>query len=128
MNRRLLAAALTLAAFHARADLQPGQWEISARAELPGAGTPQAIKQMHCLKREDADPSRLFGGGAGCTFLNKNDNGSVVTFDVACSAPVPARGTGTVRYTPQSLEGDLELRFEGFSTRSFISGRRVGDC
>ena len=60
----------------------------------------------------DLEPGRLFGGrGSACEFLNKSDSGS-----------------GGVRYTSQSLEGDLELKLEGLATRSHISGRRLGGC
>ena len=118
-----------LAVSPAWADLEPGNWEITARTEVQGVQDPQAFTQTHCLTREQAaDPGGLFGNrGIGCELLNKKDSGSLITFDVACTQP-PARGSGKVSYSSQSLEGDLELKLEGISTRSHISGRRLGDC
>ena len=112
------------------ADLEPGNWEITARTEIQGVQDRNAFTQTQCLRREDAaDPGRIFGSrGTSCEFLNKNDNGSVMTFDVACATQPPLKGSGRVSYTAHSLEGDLELRLEGFSTRSHISGRRLGGC
>ena len=121
---------LLLAASPAWADLEPGNWEITARTEVQGVQDPKAYTHTHCLTREDAaDPGGLFGSrGTSCEFLNKNDNGSVMTFDVACATQPPLRGSGKVSYSSQTLEGDLELRLEGFTTRSHISGRRLGGC
>jgi hypothetical protein len=113
------------------ADIDPGNWEITATTELPGAQQPASFKQTRCLTPADAsDPSRLFGSvpGAGCQFLNRNDNGSVFTFEIACDLPQPIRGLGSVRYGRDSLDGELELRIETFATRSRIRGRRLGAC
>lgn len=128
MRRR--AFLLWMAAFPAYADLEPGNWEITARTEVQGMADPAAITQTQCLKPEDArDPGRIFGNrGTLCEFLNRNDTGSVLTFEVACGTQPPVRGSGSVRYARDRLEGDLELRLEGTSTRSRITGRRVGGC
>jgi hypothetical protein len=119
-----------LAASPAWADLEPGNWEITARTEVQGVQDPKPVTLSHCLSREQAaDPASLFGNsGTSCEFLNKNDNGSVMTFDVACATQPPVKGSGRVSYSSQSLEGDLELKVEGFATRSHITGRRLGGC
>ena len=117
-------------AFPVDADLEPGNWEITARTEVQGVQDSKPFTQTHCLTREQAaEPGSLFGNrGTNCEFLNKNDSGSVMTFEVACATQPPVRGSGRVTYSSQSLEGELELRLEGFSTRSRISGRRLGGC
>jgi len=111
-----------------RADIQPGSWEVTVRMQIQGMTEPQTITQVQCLTPEQAkDPSSLFGkSGPICEFSNRNDTGSTLTFDVSCSMQM--RGKGSVRYTAQSLEGDLEIGFEGFSSRSRINGRRLGGC
>lgn len=121
---------LLLVVTPAYADLEPGQWEITARTEIQGVQDTKALTQQHCLTREQAaDPGRLFGSrGTNCQFLNKNDSGSTITFEVACATQPPIRGSGSVRYSAQSLEGDLELKLEGLVTRSHINGRRLGGC
>ena len=116
--------------FPAYAEVEPGNWEITARTEVQGVADPKAFTHMHCLTAEDArDPGRLFGNrGTSCEFSNRNDTGSVLTFEVACATQPPVRGSGSVRYARHSLEGDLELKLEGLVTRSRITGRRLGGC
>ena len=114
-----LALLLWMVAFPVYADIEPGNWEITSRTAVQGEADPKVFTQMQCLKAQDAaDPGRIFGGGSfGCEFINRNDTGSVITFEVACGTQPPARGSGSVRYARDSLEGDLELKLEGFSTR-----------
>ena len=109
----------------AYADLEPGQWEITARTD---DGKP--FTQQHCLTRDTAgDPGILFGNrDAGCEFVNKTDTGSIIRFEVVCATQPPVRGTGRVQYFPQSLEGDIDLKLETVVVRSHISGRRLGGC
>jgi hypothetical protein len=130
MKRILLGLALGLGAMSAGADLEPGNWEITARTEVQGVPDPKSFTQQQCLSAEDTrDPGRIFGNrGTQCEFTRRDDTGSVLTFEVACGTQPPVRGSGSVRYSSQSLEGDLELRLEGFSTRSHITGRRLGGC
>ena len=127
--RRWLVLALVFAS-PAHADLEPGNWEISSRTEGTGIGQPVQLTQTRCLTAEDArDPSRVFGSaGAGCQFTRRNDTGSMFTFEVSCGGQVELRGSGSVRYARESLEGELELASGQFSTRSRISGRRLGGC
>ena len=113
------------------ADIDPGNWEITASTEVPGAQEPASFKQTRCLTPADArDPNRLFGSvpGAGCQFLTRSDTGSVFAFEIACDLPQPVRGAGSVRYGRESLDGEMEIRIEGFVTRSRITGRRIGAC
>jgi len=115
----------------AYADLEPGNWEISASTELKGIREPMQTTQTRCLTEEDArDPGRIFGGtpGARCQFTNRNDTGSVFTFELACGGQPEVRGSGIVRYAPHSLEGELELSSAQITARSRISGRRLGGC
>ena len=128
--RRLLWIALCFIPA-ARADIDPGNWELTATTGMQGVKEPATLKQTRCLTPEDArDPSRLFGPspGATCQFVNRQDTGSVLTFEIECSAGQPIRGAGSVRYSRDTVEGELELRTEGFSARSRISGRRIGAC
>ena len=128
MRCLLLVLALPCAAW---ADIEPGNWELQATTQLQGGAEPASFVQTRCLSAADAhDPSRLFGStpGGPCEFSNRNDTGSVFTFDIACGAGQPIRGSGRVRYARDSLEGELELKTEDFAARSRISGRRIGGC
>jgi hypothetical protein len=128
MKRFVLGLVLGCSALPGLADIEPGSWELTVRMQIQGMTEPQTITQVQCLTPDQAkDPGSLFGkSGPICEFSNRNDTGSTLTFDVSCSMQM--RGKGSVRYTAQSLEGDLEIGFEGFSSRSRISGRRLGGC
>src|SRR5207253_554591 len=60
------------------------------------------------------------------------DSGADYKFDIACTGRVPIHGSGTVRYTPTTLDGEVDLIGETqglrLKTRSFVSGRRLGPC
>ena len=128
---RSCALVLLVIAFSARADVEPGNWEISATTQLQGIKEPTSFVQTRCLTAEDArDPSRLLGSsaGLGCEFSNRNDNGSVFTFNVSCGAQPAIRGSGSVRYSRNAMDGELEMKVEDLVTHSRITGRRIGGC
>ena len=130
--RWTLLAVLLLAA-PARADLEPGNWELDVSAALPGQPKPAALRHAQCVTEADArDPSRLLGGaGTGlCQFSNRNDSGGTFTFDVACGGPLPMKGAGVVRYTAQTLDAELDLGADEGALRfhSSVKGRRIGPC
>jgi hypothetical protein len=123
--------ALCMVTLAARADIEAGNWEIAATTTVQGIKEPTSFMQTRCLTAEEArDPSRLFGPSAGarCQFTSRNDSGSVFSFEISCSGQPPFRGTGSVRYARESLEGELELKTDDFVTRSRIAGRRLGGC
>lgn len=115
----------------ALADIQPGNWEITATTEVQGIREPTTMVQTRCLTQEEArDPSRIFGAspGARCQFSERNDTGSVYTFRITCEGQGAIRGTGRVRYSGTSLDGELELKSDTLSAASRIAGRRLGAC
>jgi hypothetical protein len=129
MRFALLALAIVMPVAHA--DIEPGNWEITASTTVQGIKEPTSFMQTRCITAEEArDPSHLFGPSAGarCQFTNRNDTGSVFSFEIACSGQPPFRGSGSVRYARDLLEGELELKTDDFVTRSRIAGRRLGGC
>lgn len=115
----------------ALADIQPGNWEITATTEVQGIREPTTMVQTRCLTEAEArDPSRIFGAspGARCQFSERNDTGSVYTFRITCEGQGAIRGTGRVRYSGASLDGELELKSDTLSAASRITGRRLGAC
>jgi hypothetical protein len=130
---RKLCFALLAAAAPAFADVEAGNWELTVTTAvdgMPGALAP--VTRARCITPEEArDPSRLTGG-AECQFSNRRDSGSEITFDVSCGGPVPMRGSGSVRYLPQSIDGTLDISADAggqkIMTRSRIFGRRLGAC
>jgi len=130
---RKLCFAMIAAAAPAFADVEPGNWELTVTTSvdgMPGAMPP--VTRSRCISQAEArDPSQLLGGSE-CEFNNRRDSGSEITFDVACSGPMPMRGSGAVRYAPQSIDGSLDISADAsgqkIMTRSRIVGRRLGAC
>ena len=128
---RMLAAALLMFPVTVLA-VEPGNWELSLVTMMTGQQKPAAVTQTRCLTESDArDPSRVMGGAGGtCNFTNRNDNGRTYTFDVACTGVLPMKGKGTVNYTAETMDADLDLVAEKgeFGMRTFVKGRRLGPC
>jgi hypothetical protein len=113
--------------------VESGNWELSLVTMMTGQQKPAAVTQTRCLTESDArDPSRVLGGqqGGTCNFTNRHDNGRTFTFDVACTGLLPMKGKGTVNYTGQTMDADLDLVAEKgeFGMRTFVKGRRLGPC
>lgn len=129
--RTLLLALFATAA--AAGDVQPGNWEMTVTLSVEGSsGAMAPVTQTRCLTEAEArDPSRLVGSTA-CEFTNKRDDGSEMSFDVACGGQLPMRGKGVVRYSAQNVAATLELSADAggqkLATRSQLSARRLGDC
>lgn len=129
---RILIGALLISPTLALA-VEPGNWELSLTTMMTGQQKPAAVTQTRCLTETDArDPSRVLGGSQSgtCNFTNRNDNGRTFTFDVACTGILPMKGKGTVNYTGETMDADLDLVAEKgeFGMRTFVKGRRIGPC
>ena len=131
--RIALFAAMALSVSFAGADIGEGNWEMEVTTTMPGA-PPATAKQTHCVTAEDAkDPGKLFGNpGGGCDFRNRQDTGSVYSFEIACSGAAPLAGTGEIRYGRDTMDGEIVLKMnaegKAMETRSRIKARRTGAC
>ena len=128
---RKLACASLLAWPLAASAVEPGEWELSVTTLMTGQPKPAAASQKRCLTEADArDPSRVLSGGATCEFTNKSDRGGTFTFDVSCGGLLPVQGSGSVAYTGQTLDGNLDLKAKdaAFHMQTILKGRRLGPC
>ena len=139
---KVVVAAIALIAFRAFAagDIEPGMWEFTVNVQAEGLGAlqpkPGPIVNQRCITPEQAaNPEKALteaGAKGQCTFSNQRNTGIQFNFDVACTAPFPVQGSGTMRYTAEAMEGDLDLAgdMQGmkFKTRSHINARRLGPC
>jgi len=119
----------------AHAAIEPGNWEFSVDSPLQGNVNGPVVKQRCLTPEEAADPQKVLAEARGsdkCQLSNVRDSGSDYQFDVACTGRVPIHGSGNVRYTPTTLDGEIDLIGETqglrLKTRSFVSGRRLGPC
>ena len=132
---RIVLLAAMLLPLAARADIEPGSWEITATTQMEGMPQPLGpISRTECLTADAAaDPGKVLSPGSGsCEFSNRRQSGDTYSFDVNCGGAFPMRGTGSVRYGRQSLDGRLDLGAEVQGKRvgmnSRVSGRRLGAC
>ena len=130
-----LAFALLLVSGLAQAAIEPGNWEFSVDSPLVGNSNTPTVKQRCLSPDEAADPQKVLSEARGsdkCQLSNVVDSGSDYKFDVACTGNVPIHGSGSVRYTPTTLDGEVDLIGETrglrLKTRSFVSGRKLGPC
>ena len=132
---RVALAAVVLIANTAHAKVEPGNWEFSMESPLQGSGSGASVRQR-CISPEQAnDPHKVLaeaGSKNDCHFSNLRDSGQEYSFDVECKARIPLKGSGAVRYTPRTLDGEIDLVGEAqglrLKTRSFVTGRRLGPC
>jgi len=124
-----------LAAASAHAGVEPGNWEFSLESPLRGNANGPVVKQRCLTPEEASDPAKVLAeahGSERCQFSNLRDSGAEYKFDVECTGRTPVRGSGTVRYTPRTLDGEIDLVAETqglrLKTRSFVSGRLLGPC
>jgi uncharacterized protein DUF3617 len=139
MMRRfvLLVAFLPLSAF---ADIEPGNWEFTVNTTARGLGglgpKPGPAVSTRCITAEQAsNPGKVLsdaGARGECELSNQQDTGSEFSVDLSCKGRVPLRGSAKMRYTAQTMDGNIDLDGEvqgmQFATRSQISARRLGPC
>jgi hypothetical protein len=133
--RTALIVILALFSARAMAQVEPGNWELSLTTLLTGQEKPVAQVETRCVTEADArDPGRLLAGKGSCEFSNRRDSGGEYTFEVSCTGLLPMKGKGTMRYSPQRFDGDLDLVVvesgggPKFGARSLVTGRRLGPC
>jgi hypothetical protein len=126
---------LLLLAGAAHASVEPGNWEFSLESPLQGNASGPVVKQRCLTPEEASDPAKVLAEARGseqCQLSNVRDSGTEYKFDLECTGRIPVRGSGTVRYTPRMLDGEIDLVGETqglrLKTRSFVSGRLLGPC
>jgi hypothetical protein len=131
----LRTAILLLFATAAHAAVEPGNWEFSLESPLQNNGNTPEVRQRCLTPEEAADPQRVLAevrSKNDCQLSNVQDSGSEYRFDIACNSKVPITGSGSVRYTPTTMDGSIDLVGETrglrLKTRSFVSGRWLGPC
>jgi len=140
MQKWILAAAVAVPLAAHAAPIEPGNWEFSVDVHAQGLGAfqpkPGPIVNTRCITPEQAaNPAKVMsdaGARGECQFSNQRDTGSEYSFDVRCTGRVPVAGSGKMRYSPQTIDGDINLDGDAqgmrFTTRSHVSAKRLGPC
>jgi len=138
--RSSLLMAIAIPALAAAASIEPGNWEFTVDVHAKGLGAfqpkPGPVTKTRCITPEQAaNPAKVMsdaGARGECEFSNEHDTGAEFSFNVRCTGRIPLEGTAKMRYTAQTLDGDLDLEGDAqgmkFTSRSHVSGRRLGPC
>lgn len=112
----------------------PGLWEITALINIEGVVQPPYYRSQ-CLTHEDLhDPKKLLADNSmpECSYGNLKNQDNRFDFTVQCGGEIPMSGQGSINYTAEKFEGDVDVTadLQGFviSTRSQVSGKRTGAC
>lgn len=133
----LLACLLQSVAFPVYGDdALAGLWTITLN--MTAAGMENELgpyTRTQCITWEDAqNPDKLFAEmGGGCTYGDKQYQGSRFTFTVQCSGIVPMQGKGEVSFGANAFDGSIAIEANvsdmgPLQTKSQVKGRRLGDC
>ena len=140
MQKWILAAAAAVPLIAHAAQLEPGNWEFTVEVQAQGLGAfqpkPGPIVNTRCITPEQAaNPAKVMsdaGARGQCEFSNQRDTGAEYSFDVRCTGQLPVEGSGRMRYSAQTIDGDINLDGDAqgmrFTTRSHVSAKRVGPC
>jgi hypothetical protein len=135
-----LAAALgagAVAGAQETAPLQPGEYQVSIRLELPhieGKGLVTTMASI-CVPPGDAGTQGLFvlsdlNPLRSCPASNVRRNGDTLTFDIACPASDAAVGSASYTIRAEHFDGTIAVKMGGKNMTMVErqSGRRVGNC
>ena len=120
-------------------DIKPGLWSISLESGVAASPDwkPQPFVSNQCLTEADAqNPDRLLlsvgsSGATGCDFSNRQYSGNTLTFDVTCAGTLGIKGHGQVSYTPNTVDGFLNISTGGeiqVDMQNKIHATYLGDC
>ncbi len=144
MRKLLLAGcfvALGGAAFapSARADLQPGNYEMTTTVTVPGMPQPQTASQTQCMKPDEAkDPaghllSEMSQDG-NCKLGNHQQDGNHLVADFACTMQgQKTEGHLDMTFAETTMDGTITMKIDmgaqgTQSVTTTIKAVRKGDC
>lgn len=127
----------------AAGQMNPGQWEVTVRMEMPGM--PPQAQQTHtvsqCITPELARNPRATvenfnthaEGEVKCTMSNFNVSGDTTTWSVDCTGDHPAHMDGEMILEGNAAyHGSTKMTLPGPHGKMImtqaISGRRIGEC
>ena len=126
-------AGTTLAA---QSPIRPGRWDVLMQMDMPNMPVKlPEMKTTQCVTPEQAkDPANSLprgpqnGGKQDCKVSNYKVSGQTVTWDMACTMPVPITSTGEMTFTDDSYTGTVKINAPQGLLSMKVSGTRLGDC
>lgn len=125
---------LTAAAVLAEPPMNPGQWQVVTKTEMPGM--PMAIPDVantYCLTEEDMVPQNK-EPGQDCKTVEYNVSGNKVAWRIVCDgAEGKTDSRGEIVYHGDTFKGSakttVDVSGQGQMTMTnTMTGKRIGDC
>lgn len=114
-------------------DLQPGKYEITAKAEMSGMqGGMPAQTTTQCLTEEDPVPAAS-ADAQGCKVSDMKTEGNTVTYTMTCEQQgMTIKSNGKITFKGDTFEGTGQTRMGpeagNMTITTKISGKRIGEC
>jgi len=112
-------------------DFQPGQYQITSTAEIPGMPAVPAQQTVQCLTEQEPVSADMVG--SGCSISNLKTSGNTVSWSMTCDQQgTKATGTGRITYQHDSFSGVFTTTMDTpggpvtITTKS--TGTRIGPC
>jgi hypothetical protein len=132
----LVATTSAMCAVSAAAALEPGEYQVSVRLELPHVedlSTSRSALICVTAAGNDTHGLKVLSDNnplARCAASNIRDNGGTLLFDIVC--PGQNAATGSARFTlrEQDFDGAIEMKMGGknMTMTERQRGRRTGGC
>ena len=112
-------------------NIQPGQYDYTATAEMFGMKVPISFKQ--CVTQKDVESNSAYvnqKGAEGCTPPVVQRDGSNITIKYTCSNPrMTGEGHGVIKADSFNINMTVTQHDLGNSVvRTALVAKRVGDC
>jgi hypothetical protein len=116
--------------------VEPGEYEVSVRLELPHLEDVAATKfARNCVTGDEDGTHGLVvlsdnNPLAHCPASNIHEDGGILTFDIVCPGGNAAIGWAKYTMRPQGFDGAIAMKMGGknMTMTERQSGRRIGSC
>ena len=113
--------------------MREGNWEVSAKMNIPGMGEAPPMKQTQCVTAamlKDPNSAMPKGPGVDCKVTDYKLAANTATYKVTCTQPAPITALGEMKNAgSDSYTGTLTMNMgDGQTLALSIEGKRVGDC
>ena len=115
-------------------EMEPGEWQFTTSMTSPMMPKPHTTTITRCVKKEDADPSKLGSqdqGKSDCKMTPGKKSGGSYSWEVTCPSS-GMKGTGTARSTGSTVESEMRMsgtqQGQKFEMHTKTTGKRLGAC
>jgi Protein of unknown function (DUF3617) len=132
----LMTVTSTICVVSEAAALDPGEYEVSVRLDLPHVDDLTAVKTTRvCVTAGGNDTHGLTvlsdnNPLGGCAASNIRDDGGTLLFDIACPGRNAATGSAQYALRAQDFDGVITMKMGGknMTMTERQRGRRTGSC